>query len=145
MANVSVARPKPSETCWMAIAPRHTPLGAPVVPEVKVTFAVPRGNSTRLAGSRSKTSPCPATSTGSNRAFGHRAANSAGANSASTPAACTAWVICSVVKNVGSGTCTTWAAAAARSATTQAGELSISVANAPLRAPFRRTLNFCTS
>ena len=110
------------------LAPRHTPLGAPVVPEVKVILAVPVASHRRRAGRRSSTSASFATVNDSAGACG-QPATAAGTSSASAPAARSACPICSDVKNTGSGTWTMSAREAARSATTQATELSSKVAS----------------
>ncbi len=62
-------------------------MGAPVLPEVKVTLAVPAGKTTGTAGNRAKATVSPATSTGSQGRAGHCCASEAATTNVSTPAA----------------------------------------------------------
>ena len=145
MSSGSSACTRPSATRRMAVALRHTPLGAPVVPEVKVILAVSGGIRTAPAGRRRQASVWPATSQLVAGNSGQRAAASGMVSIVSTPAAPSACVICAGVKNTGSGTCTTPASDAARSATIQAGALSISVAKTRVPRPRRNAAKRSTS
>jgi len=60
----SSAWTSPLLTACIAASPRHTPLGVPVEPEVKVILAVPAGMATAWAGSRTSVSAWPATVVG---------------------------------------------------------------------------------
>ena len=81
----------PASPRCSASARRHTPLGAPVVPDVKVTLAVPAGMATGAAGRRSITSVSPASGQARAGTCGHCAASGAADSSVSTPAARNAW------------------------------------------------------
>ena len=50
MSSGSIAATSPPATAAMALPSRHTPFGAPVVPDVKVIFDVPAGIGTGRDG-----------------------------------------------------------------------------------------------
>ena len=52
MSKGSSASTSPPATAAMAVAPRQTPFGAPVVPDVNVILLVPTGNGTAAKRSR---------------------------------------------------------------------------------------------
>ncbi|MNV57643.1 hypothetical protein D3C71_1499850 [compost metagenome] len=58
MPSGRVAAARLAATASISVAPRHTPLGLPVDPEVNVIFAVPRGNGAALAVRRNSADAC---------------------------------------------------------------------------------------